>query len=78
MLCNGPGTGLPICIISAIFSIFKICKIKIVFVESICRVKTLSLTGLILYKTRLTDALLVQWPELNEKYPRTKFIGRLI
>jgi beta-1,4-N-acetylglucosaminyltransferase len=48
---------------------------KIVFVESICRVKTLSLSGKILLL--FADVVLVQWPKLKELYRRTTYIGRL-
>lgn len=49
---------------------------KIVFVESICRVETLSLSGKIL--RFLPVEILVQWPQLTEIYPKTQYIGRLI
>lgn len=52
--------------------------VKIVFVESIARVQTLSLSGKILYHLRLADLILVQWPVLQHKYPRTQFCGRLL
>ena len=48
----------------------------IVFVESICRVHTLSLTGKLMYF--LADRSIVQWPELHAKYPQTVFLGRLV
>ncbi|KAI4481546.1 hypothetical protein M0802_013957 [Mischocyttarus mexicanus] len=49
ILCNGPGTCVPLCIIAFIFKIFYVLDITTVFVESYCRVKTFSLTGIILY-----------------------------
>ena len=78
VLCNGPGTCLPICVISYLFDLFRLRDTRIVFIESICRVKTLSLTGKILYTFRMTDFFLVQWKDLVEKYPRTEYIGVLI
>lgn len=51
---------------------------KIIFIESMCRVKSLSLTALILYYSNMFSEILVQWPELKEKYPRVKYIGRLV
>ncbi len=53
-------------------------RCKVVFVESVCRVRTLSLTALVLYYSRMAHALLVQWPELQELYPKTRYIGRLV
>uniref|UniRef100_A0AC34RI54 UDP-N-acetylglucosamine transferase subunit ALG14 n=1 Tax=Panagrolaimus sp. JU765 TaxID=591449 RepID=A0AC34RI54_9BILA len=75
VLCNGPGTCLPICIIAYVLDLLRLRNTKIVFVESTCRVKTLSLTGKLLYHFRMADVFLVQWPDLVEKYPRAEFIG---
>jgi beta-1,4-N-acetylglucosaminyltransferase len=46
-------------------------------VESIARVKKLSLSGKILYLSRMADLLFVQWPELQELHPRSVYAGRL-
>ncbi|CAH8522668.1 unnamed protein product [Schistosoma rodhaini] len=56
--------------------ILRIHSTLIIFVESICRTKTLSLSGKILYYTRLVDVI-VQWPELKTKYPRSIYLGLL-
>lgn len=48
----------------------------IVFVESICRANTLSLSGLLLY--HVVDEFIVQWPQLALKYPLARYIGRLV
>ena len=50
--------------------------IKIVYVESICRVKTLSLSAKMLYY--FVDRLIVQWPDLYEKYQRAVYLGRIV
>lgn len=50
---------------------------RIVYVESIARVRSLSLTGLILYHCRATSAFFVQWPALQQQYPRSTYEGRL-
>jgi beta-1,4-N-acetylglucosaminyltransferase len=39
VLCNGPGTCLPIAISAFLFRILGVCEGKIVFVESFCRVE---------------------------------------
>jgi beta-1,4-N-acetylglucosaminyltransferase len=49
---------------------------KIVFVESICRVQSLSLTGKILQY--LPVHILVQWPQLTKLSPKTEYIGKLV
>jgi len=77
ILCNGPGTCVPICLVAFIFKVLWLKNTTIVFVESICRVHSLSLTGKIMV-TLLADRSLVQWPELNQKYPQTVYIGRLV
>jgi beta-1,4-N-acetylglucosaminyltransferase len=80
LLVNGPGTCLPICLLIFVLSrcLFILPKCKIIFVESICRVKTLSLTGQILYRLRIANSFIVQWPELQTKYPNAIYMGRLV
>lgn len=73
IICNGPGTSIPLLFISFFFK-----TPRIFYVESIARVKNLSLTGKILYHTRLYSKFIVQWESLQEKYPRSEFIGRLV
>jgi beta-1,4-N-acetylglucosaminyltransferase len=79
-LLNGPGTCIPIAFVVFFFAnILRILpRCKIVFVESICRVEKLSLTGKILYNTRICDHLIVQWPELKTLYPRSEYLGQLV
>ena len=50
--------------------------VHVTFVESVCRVRSLSLSGQILY--RLADDVIVQWPELLQRYPRALYMGRLV
>jgi beta-1,4-N-acetylglucosaminyltransferase len=77
VLCTGPGTCLPICIVAWTFRLLRLKACAIVFVESVCRVKTLSLCGRIVYHLRLADRVLVQWPRLKNAYPRTEYVGRI-
>ncbi|XP_025624707.1 UDP-N-acetylglucosamine transferase subunit ALG14 isoform X2 [Arachis hypogaea] len=51
---------------------------SIFYVESIARVRRLSLSGLLLYKLRIADQLFVQWPRLQQQYPRAIYVGRLM
>lgn len=46
---------------------------KVVFCESFARVKSLSLTGRLLYY--VADEFVVHWPQLQEKYPKTRHLG---
>lgn len=50
--------------------------VTIVFVESVCRARTLSMTGLLLYY--IANEFIVQWPQLAVKYRLTRYIGRLV
>ena len=75
LLTNGPGTCVPVCAASVGLRLLGIKSVTIVYVESICRVQTLSLSGRLLL--HVADHFLVQWPQLATKYPRTRYIGRL-
>jgi len=75
VLCNGPGTCVPICAAALLVRLLGIKYITLVYVESVCRVETISLSGKIMI--RLADHFLVQWPALTKKYPRAQYIGRL-
>lgn len=76
IICNGPGSCLPICILSYIPRIIGIKKIDIIYVESFARVHSLSFTAKLLYY--FADRMLVQWPELSERYPRCEYKGILV
>lgn len=74
IICNGPGTCVPICLISFLMKVFFInCECKLIFIESFCRVKTLSLSGKILIW--ITDLFVVQWPQIISG--KIKYFGRL-
>lgn len=76
VLCNGPGTCVPLCVAGLLLGILGMKKVLIVYVESICRVQTLSLTGKILYP--ISDYFFVQWSTLRDKYPKSLFLGRIV
>lgn len=69
ILCNGPGTCIPVCWAALLFRICLGRSSTTVFIESYCRVQSLSLTGKILYY--LADLFVVHWPELHVKYPNS-------
>lgn len=75
VLCNGPGTCIPICVIVFLLRCLFICNCRIVFIESVCRVRSLSLTGNILQY--FADIFVVQWPQLRDVCFRAKYFGRL-
>jgi UDP-N-acetylglucosamine:LPS N-acetylglucosamine transferase len=59
------------------FLVAKILRIKTVFVETTCRVRSASKTGRLLYP--LADIFFVQWPEMLSLYgPRARYEGGLL
>ncbi|KAM1266815.1 UDP-N-acetylglucosamine transferase subunit ALG14-like [Malus sylvestris] len=78
ILCNGPGTCVPLCVIAFLFKVVGIRWSSVFYVESIARVQRLSLSGLLLYKLRIADQFFVQWPQLQKKYPRAHYVGCLM
>lgn len=75
VLTNGPGTCIPLCVAAYIPRLLGLKRIQVVYVESICRVKSLSMTAKLLYP--FCDGFVVQWEDLNQRYPATTFLGRL-
>ncbi|KAL2085574.1 hypothetical protein ACEWY4_018894 [Coilia grayii] len=76
VLCNGPGTCVPLCAAGLLLGILGLKRVVLVYVESICRVETLSLSGKILY--HLADYFFVQWSSLKNKYPKAIYMGRIV
>lgn len=69
VLCNGPGTCVPVCVAARVIRLLCWKDIRVVYVESVARVKSLSLSGKIL--RFIADSFVVQWPELKAKYPKS-------
>ena len=77
VLVNGPGTCVPIVLVSKILSFIKLSPpVKVIFIESVCRVKSLSLSVKLLWY--LLDEVIVQWPELTESHPGVNYIGHFL
>ena len=70
IVSTGAGVAVPFIWIA------RILNIKTLYIESLTRVKDLSLTGKLIYP--VVDNLLVQWPELEKKYKKAKFAGQVI
>ncbi|KAK9465600.1 oligosaccharide biosynthesis protein Alg14 like-domain-containing protein [Lipomyces arxii] len=75
ILCNGPGSSVLVCIASLVLRATRIKVSRIVYVESLARVNSLSLTGRLMLL--IADRFIVQWPELQEKYKSTEYFGIL-
>ncbi|KAI9361806.1 UDP-N-acetylglucosamine transferase subunit alg14 [Pilaira anomala] len=76
ILCNGPGSCIPICMLAYIPRVVGIKKIEIIYIESFARVDTLSLSGKLLYP--FVDRFLVQWPELSQRLNKAEYFGILV
>ncbi|KAG5456241.1 MAG: UDP-N-acetylglucosamine transferase subunit ALG14 [Olpidium bornovanus] len=57
-------------------AVLGIRKIHIIYVESLARVRSLSLSGKILYPW--ADRFIVQWEPLAQRYQETEFYGCLV
>lgn len=76
ILCNGPSTCVPICGVAFLLKVLYInTSVRIAFVESFCRVKSLSLSGWILLL--FSDIFVVQWPEISKISRKISYFGRL-
>jgi hypothetical protein len=58
------------------FLIGKLLGIRLVYVESVTRTSSLSLSGRLVY--RFADHFFVQWPELAAKLGRAEFAGSVL
>lgn len=70
IISTGAGVSVPFIYIG------KLLGAKTIYIESLTRVDDLSLSGKLVY--HIVDDMLVQWPELKEKYKKTKFVGQVI
>lgn len=68
ILANGPGMCVPLIYLMFFFRILGFSgHCKLIFVESLCRVQTLSLSGKLVYP--VVDQFVVHWPSLKRRYP---------
>ena len=70
VVSTGPAIAVPVSMMS------KLVGAKVIFIETGSRVRSLSLTGKIMY--RLADLFFVQWPDLVKELPKALYAGRLI
>ncbi len=92
ILANGPGTCVPTVYAAFICCRLFPCRrlwrwvqyhhddnnelCKIVYVESVCRVRTLSLSGKLVYP--IADSFVVHWPKLVERYDMVEMCDDLV
>lgn len=70
VISTGAHTGGIMCYIAKMFGA------RIIYIESLAKSKALSVTGKNMYK--IADLFYVQWEELQKKYPKSKYLGRLM
>lgn len=58
------------------FILGKLLGKRLVYIESVSRVKRPSLSGRILY--RIADLFFVQWESMKKSYPKAVYAGRLL
>ncbi|KCV73192.1 beta-1,4-N-acetylglucosaminyltransferase [Fonticula alba] len=82
LVCNGPGTCLPLVFVAKLLRILHLGHCRVVFVESVARVNTLSLTGRIFSTLRLADRFVVHWAQLagpnSNIHPKPEYFGLLV
>ena len=54
----------------------KLFKAKIIYIETLAKIDSLSITGKNVYK--IADKFYVQWKSLADKYEKAEYIGRLM
>ena len=70
VVSNGAGVAVPF------FLLAKLLGVRTVFVEVYDRIDSTTMTGRLC--APLSDLFLVQWPEQQELYPRSRVLGRLL
>jgi beta-1,4-N-acetylglucosaminyltransferase len=70
ILSTGAGLAVPF------FLIGKLLRIRLVYVESVTRIETISLSGKLVY--RLADRFFVQWPQAAEHRHRADYAGSVL
>ena len=76
LLLNGPGTSVPLAYIIFLLKFLGLCKTRIIYIESLARVKQLSVSGLLILP--IADRFIVQWKQLAVRYKRAEYYGILI
>ena len=76
LLLNGPGTSVPLAYIIFLLKFLGLCQTRIIYIESLARVKQLSVSGLLILP--IADRFIVQWEQLALKYKRAEYYGILI
>jgi beta-1,4-N-acetylglucosaminyltransferase len=69
IVTTGSGVAVPFCYLGRLFGV------RVIFIESFSRISKPSLTARLVYPVAST--FFVQWPELQERFPRARYEGQL-
>lgn len=69
VFCSGGPMCLPFMLVAKVF------RIKVYYLDTMSRVKDLSNTGKLVYKMKLYDKFVVQWPDVQKQYPKAEYHG---
>lgn len=75
VVANGPGSAVVVVAAALTLRAAGVVGARVVYVESVARTRSLSLSGRLLY--HVVDRFIVQWPALQAAYPLAEFHGRL-
>ncbi|KAG1742827.1 glycosyltransferase family 1 protein [Suillus lakei] len=76
LILNGPGTCVILCVAILLNRLIGLPSPRVMYVESFARVKSLSLSGKLLY--HFADRFVVQWPDLVQPGGREDYRGCLV
>jgi UDP-N-acetylglucosamine:LPS N-acetylglucosamine transferase len=69
IVTTGSGVAVPFCYLGRLFGV------RVIFIESFSRISKPSLTARLVYPVATT--FFVQWPELQQRFPRARYEGQL-
>lgn len=69
VICTGVLAMIPMCLIA------KLCKKKLIYIESFAKVTSGTETGKLMYK--FADKFYVQWEQMLDIYPNATFVGSI-
>ena len=78
VLTNGPATGFVVCLVAHLLKLFYLAprdRLKMVYVESWARTRSLSLTGRLFLWSGIADMFCVQHEALARRYKGTVYVG---
>lgn len=80
IVTNGPATGFVVCLVAHLLRVFYLVpqnRLKMVYVESWARSRSLSLTGRLFLWSGIADMFCVQHRALAERYPGAVYVGQV-